>query len=75
MDFKEAMDAVGVTAVELGEELGSPAQSIRQARLDPDNANYRPPPQGWEKVLARLARERCPDLKRLAELDEGGSDA
>lgn len=71
MNFREAMDAVGVTAVELGRELGVPAQSIRQARLDPEAPGHRRPPKGWEAVLARLAREKCGDLKRVAGLEEG----
>lgn len=69
MEFRQAMDAVGVSATELGKEMGVPAQSIRQARLDHQKAGHRPPPKGWEAVLARMARERCPDLKRVAELD------
>lgn len=73
MDFREAMDAVGVSATELGEELGVSPQSIYQARLEPGNPGRRPPPKGWEKVLARLARERCPELKRVAELDRPGT--
>lgn len=66
------MDAVGISAGDLADELGVPKQSVYQYRLDPDNPGHRKPPDGWEKVLARLARERCPDLKRVAELDVGG---
>jgi hypothetical protein len=61
------MDTIGVSATELSQLLGVPAQSIRQARLDPDNPGYRPPPRGWEATLARIARERAPQLASLAE--------
>ncbi len=71
MNFREAMDLLGMTAVEVAAELEASPASVRQARLDPDASGYRTPPPGWEKVFARLARERCPDLKRLAELDKG----
>lgn len=74
MDFREAMDAVGVNAVELGKEMGVAPQNIRQARLDPSKPGHRPPPEGWEKVLARMARERCPELRKVAELDGGGEE-
>lgn len=67
VSFKEAMDTIGVSATELSQLLGVPAQSIRQARLDTDNPGYRPPPRGWETALARIARERAPQLESLAE--------
>ena len=70
MDFREAMDLLGLTGVEAAEELGVSPAAVRQARLDTDASGYRNPPAGWEKVFARLARERCPELKRLAELDQ-----
>jgi hypothetical protein len=67
VSFKEAMDTIAVSATELSQLLGVPAQSIRQARLDPDNPGYRPPPRGWQAVLVRLARERAPRLESLAD--------
>jgi hypothetical protein len=65
--LKEAMDAGGLTAEEVGSALNRPAQSVRQMRLDPSHANYRPPPDGWETVLARMARERGGALQELAD--------
>lgn len=67
------MDAVGVTAVELGQELGVAAQSIRQARLDPSSPGYRSPPAGWQEVLIRMAQERCVELKRVVGLRGDGA--
>ena len=69
MEFREAMDLLGLTAVEAAKELEVSPASVRQARLDSEASGYRSPPPGWEGVFARLARERCPDLKRVAELD------
>jgi hypothetical protein len=41
--------------------------TIRQARLDPSAPGHRPPPVGWEAVLARLTRERSQELSDLAD--------
>lgn len=65
--FKRATDLLCLTAPELSEILETPAQSVRQARLDEDNPGYRPPPSGWEEKLAKLARERAGELLELAE--------
>lgn len=72
MDFREAMDRVGVSAVELAEEFqrrGTDVkpQTLRQARLDPAADGYRSPPAGWREVLADLARERLPELQEVVE--------
>ena len=50
---------------------GVSVQTVRQARLAPDHPNNRPPPQGWEKAIAKLARERAGELVKLAEELEG----
>jgi hypothetical protein len=69
------MDSLGISAVELSEEYERvfgrrvPAQSIRQARLDPSTRGHRPPPRQWEKVIARIARDRIRAIQELAELD------
>jgi hypothetical protein len=39
--------------------------------MDPSSANYRRPPDGWEKAIAKLARERAGELLGLAEELEG----
>jgi hypothetical protein len=68
MHFKEATDALagGVTHEELAAELGISVQRIRQARLEPGSAGYRPAPAGWEGAVARLARKRGGELEALA---------
>jgi len=69
------MDSLGISAVRLAEEFERlygrrvPPQSIRQARLDPTTRGHRPPPRNWEKVIARLARERIRSVQELANLD------
>lgn len=73
MGFKEATDALNaaVTHEDLARELGVSVQRIRQARLDPASAGYRPPPAGWEAAVAKLARERGGELAKLAKRLEG----
>jgi hypothetical protein len=67
MDFKTATDILGVPAVVLAEAFQLEPQTIRQMRLSPDARGYRSPPADWERVLARLARERGRELQGLAE--------
>ncbi|MQA88714.1 MAG: hypothetical protein GEU90_00570 [Gemmatimonas sp.] len=66
MDFKQSMDALGITAEDAAELLDRPAQSIRQMRLDPDHRNYRPPPTDWRERLAQYARQRGGELASIA---------
>ncbi|HEV7590996.1 MAG TPA: hypothetical protein VGO40_22990 [Longimicrobium sp.] len=70
MDFKTASDTLGLSASRLAEEFGLQPQTIRQMRLAPNAASYRSPPEGWRKVLARLARERGAELHDLAKVLE-----
>ncbi|HEY0036209.1 MAG TPA: hypothetical protein VGB66_05945 [Longimicrobium sp.] len=68
MDFKTATDRLGkkITADDLAEAFGVARNTIARARLDPANPEYRSPPKNWERVLARLARERSRQLAVLA---------
>jgi hypothetical protein len=75
MDFKTATAILSLPAPELAKEFGLQPQTIRQMRLAPEAASYRTPPAGWENVVARLARERATNLKRLAETLEQVSTA
>jgi hypothetical protein len=67
MDFKTATDILGLSATEVAEAFGLQAQTIRQMRLAPDAPNHRSPPDGWQKVLARLAKIRRKELKALVD--------
>jgi hypothetical protein len=72
MEFREAMDALGLSAPEAAAALGLQPQTVRMMRMDPSAAGYRRPPEGWERVLAKLARERGGELAQLAEQLEAG---
>lgn len=71
MDFKTATDILGLQAADLAKAFNLQPQTIRQMRLTPGTASYRTPPAGWEKMVARLARERTRELAQLAEALEG----
>lgn len=73
--FREVADALGLSAPELAELFGRPAQSIRQMRLDPDHPSCRPPPEGWEKVLLQRVQARRVELRELAEALEKAAGA
>jgi hypothetical protein len=68
MDFKEATDAVsaGISHQDLADRLGVSVQRIRQARLDPSAAGYRPPPPGWREAIAMLAQDRGTEFLDIA---------
>ena len=72
MDFSTATEKL-CSCPEHGDiaaELGVSVQLIRQARLSGDKSGYRGPPDGWEKVVAKLARQKATELDELAdELD------
>lgn len=75
MDFVEAMERLkrAVTDDEIAAATGVSTNTIRRTRADPTTRNYRPPPPGWESVLARLAQERVDaliGLKRELELSD-----
>jgi hypothetical protein len=67
--FKRATDRLigTVSLADLAEELGVSHGLLRQARLSTSASSYRSPPQGWEKAVAKLARERGGALIELAD--------
>ncbi len=70
MDFKTASDRVTgacVTLDDIAVAAGVSDSLIRRARLDPEGPSFRRPPDGWEKAIAKLARERAAELVNLAE--------
>jgi hypothetical protein len=69
MTFQDAVDRLGarVTHEEVASALGVSVASVRQYRLSPKAQAHRSAPAGWEKALARLARERGKKLKALAD--------
>lgn len=76
MDFRTAMERAGarITTEDLARRLGVSPYSVRQARLHSGSDAHRPPPDGWERALAKLAEERAGELKELArELKGAGA--
>lgn len=74
MDFKEATDhlkVLGATQEDIGDALGVSAATVRAARLDPDSASYRSPPDDWRPRLVTFARKRGGELDRFADRLEG----
>ena len=68
MYFKTATDRLlGPTLRQLAEQLGIAYTSIRAARLPSDSVSRRSGPEGWERVIARIARRRARELDRLAD--------
>jgi hypothetical protein len=55
-----------VTLKDVADSIGCSLQTLKQARLNPESAHHRRPPQGWEAVLAQLARSRIRELEDLA---------
>lgn len=69
MDFKTATDRLTerITADDIAEAFGVARNTIARARLERSNPGYRPPPENWQPVLARLAREQGKVLNVLAD--------
>jgi hypothetical protein len=69
MEFREAVDRLGerVTHEQVAEALGVSVASVRQYRLAREAKAHRNPPNGWERVLAKLARERGEALLAFAD--------
>lgn len=69
MTFQTAIDRLGirVTHEEVAAALGVSVASVRQYRLAEGAKARRTPPAGWQRALAKLARERGRELKGLAE--------
>jgi transcription initiation factor IIE alpha subunit len=72
MDFVEAMERLkrAVTDDEIAAATGVSTNTIRRTRAEKSTRNYRPPPAGWERVLAALAEERAEELKHLKQILE-----
>jgi hypothetical protein len=69
MDFKKATDELlaPISHQELADALGVSIPSVRQARLDGAAKAHRKPPEGWERVIKRMAEKKAQHFQRLAE--------
>jgi hypothetical protein len=77
MDFRTALDLLSpcVSEAAIAAAAGVSAASVQQARLPEGSADHHAPPDDWERILARLARERARDLLAVAdELDPRDRD-
>ena len=70
MHFKTATDILTYTvnSADIAEECGVARASIHQARMAEGSGGHRPPPAGWEKPIAKLARSRAAELLELANM-------
>jgi hypothetical protein len=55
----------GTPLQELARELGVSRGWLAHSRLASSNPQHRPPPDGWETAVAKLARQRIDDLKKM----------
>jgi hypothetical protein len=62
IDFRTAAGVLGgqITTADMAHALGSSPHSVRQARLQEGAPGDRRPPDGWQRVFARLARDAQP---------------
>jgi hypothetical protein len=69
MDFREATDSLctKVDHTDLAKALGVSIQSVRQARLQPENEARRAPPREWEHTIIRLAEKQVWHYRKLIE--------
>jgi hypothetical protein len=69
MNFKRETDVLfdRIDHADLAKALGVSVPLIRQARLDPAALAHRSPPEGWEKAVMRIAKDRAERLSLLAE--------
>ena len=67
-DFRKATDELFavISHQELADALRCSVATIRQARLDEGAKAHRKPPEGWEKVVAKMAEGREEELAQLA---------
>lgn len=74
MEFKDATDCMmarGIALPEIAAAVGVAYTTVRASRLARGSSSRRPPPDGWEKALAKLARKRARELDKLASELEG----
>ncbi len=68
MDFVRATDELlrRVTLDDLAKAAGKSVQTFKQARLALGETGRRSPPEGWEEVVAGMARRQARRLTNLA---------
>jgi hypothetical protein len=73
MTFRKATDEllIGISHEELAKALSVSVATVRQARLTVDAKAHRSPPEGWESVILRMAKQRADHYRRLVGRLEG----
>ena len=71
VEFTDRLMANNVGLQEVAEALNVSYSTVRATRLPEASSSRRAPPKGWERALAKLARQRGGELVKLAEELEG----
>ena len=70
MNFTAATDratGASITLTDVALACKVSRNTVHRARMDPKDPNSRPAPDGWQRCLARLCRERAAALTKLAD--------
>jgi hypothetical protein len=69
MNFRQATDELiaSVTLEDLAHALGVSVQAVRQARAAEGSTSNRPPPEGWEPAVAKIAEQRARALLSMSK--------
>ena len=70
MNFTAATDRAtraSITLTDVALACKVSRNTVHRARMEPDDPNSRPAPDGWRTCLAKLCRARAMDLLKLAE--------
>jgi hypothetical protein len=69
MHYRKALQdlTTRIRPEDFADALEVSVSGVRQAALPRSSALARPAPRGWEKVAARLAREKARHFQRLAD--------
>jgi GMP synthase-like glutamine amidotransferase len=67
INFRAATDELlaCISHQELAEALGVSVATVRQARLAPEATAHRNPPEGWERMVKRLAAKQAAHFRKL----------
>jgi hypothetical protein len=68
MNFRKATDELlaGISHQELADALGVSVATVRQARLSEGSKARRSPPDGWERVVVKMAEKQAEHFQKLA---------
>lgn len=69
MNFRKAIDELceRIDHDDVAKALGVSVQTVRQARMAPEAAAHRSPPDQWEREVIRLAESRLTHYRQLID--------